>query len=74
MSRFKRYLFNLLIALDQFINTVFGGDPDETISSRLGKHHANSVIGKMVNAMFFWQKDHIQESIESDEGGNAIDR
>lgn len=74
MSIFKRYLFNLLIAVDQLVNTVFGGDPDETISSRLGKYHPKSVLGKTVNTLFFWQKDHIQESIESDEGGNAIDK
>jgi hypothetical protein len=33
----KRYLWNLLISLDQFANTVLGGSPDETISSRTGK-------------------------------------
>jgi hypothetical protein len=70
----KRYLLNLLIALDQFANTVFLGDPDETISSRLGKYHPNSVLGKTVNTLFFWQKNHIAESIEADEGGNAIDK
>ena len=35
---FGRYVFNNLIALDQTWNTRFGGDPDETISSRLGKN------------------------------------
>lgn len=28
------YLFNLLVALDQFINTLIGGMPDETLSAR----------------------------------------
>lgn len=32
----KRYMVNLLIALDQFGNALFAGDPDETISSRAG--------------------------------------
>jgi hypothetical protein len=31
------YLMRLLVSLDQHINTIFGGYPDETISSRLGK-------------------------------------
>lgn len=74
MSKFKKYVLNVLIAVDQFANALAGGDPDETISSRLGKHHKNSVFGKFVNLLFFWQKNHIAESIEADEGGNAIDK
>lgn len=33
----KKYLLNFLISLDQLGNTILGGDPDETISSRLGR-------------------------------------
>ncbi len=33
----RLYLFRMLIALDQFLNTVTFGGPDETISSRVGK-------------------------------------
>ena len=32
-----KYFLNILISLDQMGNTLLGGDPDETISSRLGK-------------------------------------
>jgi hypothetical protein len=32
-----RYLLNILISLDQFGNSLLLGDPDETISSRLGR-------------------------------------
>jgi hypothetical protein len=32
------YFIRILIAIDQLANTIAGGDPDETISSRLGKH------------------------------------
>ncbi len=32
-----RYVLNLLLALDRGVNTIFGGDPKETISSRSGK-------------------------------------
>jgi len=32
-----KYLLNILISIDQLGNTFAGGDPDETISSRLGK-------------------------------------
>lgn len=34
----KKYLYNILIGIDQLANAILGGDPDETISSRLGKH------------------------------------
>ena len=33
----KRWIWNVLIAVDQLGNAASGGDPDETISSRLGK-------------------------------------
>lgn len=33
----RRYFLNLLIAIDQLFNAITFGDPDETISSRLGK-------------------------------------
>ena len=35
--RIQTYLFNLFIGLDQLLNVVAGGDPDETVSSRLGR-------------------------------------
>ena len=31
----KQWFLNLLIAIDQLINVVLNGDPDETLSSRL---------------------------------------
>ena len=33
----KRWLLNILLAFDLFLNAVFLGDPRETISSRIGK-------------------------------------
>jgi len=32
-----RYIMNILISLDQLTNSILLGDPDETISSRLGR-------------------------------------
>lgn len=59
-----KYILNLLVAFDQFVNTVFFGSPDETISSRLGRAHPNSVLAKTVNALFFWERKHCQKHIE----------
>ena len=73
----SRYSWNLLIAIDQLINTVFGGDPDETISSRMGKwaragkhkkgdRKITYAIANFVVELF--EKDHFAKSIEEDEG------
>lgn len=48
MDKVKRYGINKAIALDQWGNTELLGDPDETISSRLGRS-----IGK---ERYFWIK------------------
>lgn len=37
MNKFKRYVINILLGIDQLGNTLIGGSPDETISSRLGR-------------------------------------
>jgi len=69
----KRYFFNLLIALDQLANTLTGGDPDETISSRTGKYVVRGrgwfpcQLCKLLD-FAFRQKDHCKNSIEFDRG------
>lgn len=64
-----RYLWNLLIAFDQFGNTILAGDPDETISSRCAK-----VISTCYTCKLFCyladkiDPNHCAKSIEHDEG------
>ena len=59
-----RYLINMLLAFDQFMNTVFLGHPDETISSRLGRTIGNerycwvSLFRQMVDILFFFDYAH----------------
>lgn len=63
-SNIKAYLKNIAIAADQTINAVFGGYPDETLSSRLYRKDVEAnkshwtAIRKAVDALFFWQKSH----------------
>jgi hypothetical protein len=33
----RQYALNMLMAVDQFLSTVLGGHPDDTISQRLGR-------------------------------------
>lgn len=77
MSALGRYLFNILVAIDQFVNTILGGDPDETISSRLGKIMAKRKHRCVVCRWVCWFLDkidpnHCANSIEEDEGKNAV--
>lgn len=77
----KAYFWNILIAIDQLVNTLCGGDPDETISSRLGKwvisgenkHGLRKVIFQIVNFIVeLFEKDHFKKSIETDEGSRKV--
>jgi hypothetical protein len=67
-----KWLLNILISIDQLVNTIFGGSPDETISSRLGRNYPNSVLAKFVDLLFFWQsrdkaiKRHVINAIENE--------
>lgn len=69
----KRYIWNLLIALDQFGNALFAGDPDETISSRAGKAMREGKVWGCVlcSALNWFERDHCAKSIEADEGADA---
>ena len=75
----KRYIWNVLIAIDQFFNVIFGGDPDETISSRLGKwldYPKTTLRYKIANIICFLlrklDEKHCRRSIEKDEGEDAV--
>lgn len=69
------YIVRLLIALDQLGNAVLLGNPDETISSRVGRH---AVAGKrwalacewIIDRLFFaltGEWNHCRANIEWDE-------
>lgn len=66
----KRYVWNVLISLDQLLNTVLGGDPDETLSSRMGKRaRKGDKLGRYFCAVLdVFDKNHCEKSIERDEG------
>ena len=76
-------MLNVLIGVDQLFNAVFLGDPDETISSRIGKIKVR-FGGKIPRRKFLtrvidWGLEkidpgHSVDSIEPDEGSDAIHR
>ena len=73
----KKYIKNILISIDQLVNTLFGGDPDMTISARLGRNYRGTWMERFVDWMFSWQNrpdGHCENADwwESDEGKDAV--
>lgn len=61
--------FQVLVAVDQLINTFFGGMADETMSSRAHRlkiERGRKWASLIINGLFFWQKDHCKEAYESE--------
>ncbi len=67
------YLLNVIIGLDQLGNTLTGGNPDETISSRVGRAARQGkrravFIEAVINLIFalppLSQRHHCEISIE----------
>lgn len=60
----------VLIALDQFANTLFGGYADETLSSRAYRHAEIKTDRRwpmvIINALFFWQDEHCKHAYEAE--------
>lgn len=84
----KKYLWNIVVLIDQALNTVFGpllnvlfgvkehrfGDPDETLSSVLGKNvQDGECVGcKFICRVLNWlDPNHCAENIETDRGDRA---
>lgn len=40
----RPYWFRVFIGLDQFFNALFDGDPDETVSSRIGRRYISGSL------------------------------
>ena len=51
----KRYFLNILIAIDQLVNAVFFGYPDETLSARCWREQR--WCRHLIDVLFFWQYD-----------------
>ena len=60
--KLKQYIINILVAFDQFINVLFLGQPNETISSRAWRCKDVSsfwkVMRKFIDLLFFFQQQH----------------
>lgn len=77
----KKYFINILLGFDQFANTILAGDPDETISGRLGrikvKHGGTIPWYRPFSKITDWglnkiDPGHSIDAIEPDEGFNGV--
>lgn len=64
------YAYRVLVGCDQLANAIFGGYPDETLSSRayrkarLAKSPLKRwiVLYHLINTLFFWMRDHCEHA------------
>lgn len=71
----KNYFLNLLIALDENLNTIAGGYPDETISLRAALAKDRGALWGCVlcRVLDWFQKDHCA-IVEADRRQSDIER
>lgn len=67
----KAYLLALLIAIDQLVNALLCGQPDETLSSRAHRmrvkgHRYWGWTARAIDTVFFWDRDHCRKAYESE--------
>lgn len=69
-----KYLMNWLIWLDCGGNTLLGGDPRETISSRLGKaaRRGNRLAYIVCRCLHLLDARHCQDAIDPHAGDRAL--
>ena len=71
MSRAKR----ILIALDQLVNALCNGWPDETLSSRAWRWEQNGKRNwprRFIDGLFSFDPNHCRESYESERLGRQL--
>lgn len=69
MPHLKEILFQTAVALDQPLSAVTGGWADETFSARWCRRRVNPKWNravKILNALFFWQRNHCETAYESE--------
>ena len=74
----KQYLLNIAIALDQVLNALRGGSPDETLSAAAWRTEQSGKLGgrifrPLIDLMFMpFECDHCRKSFESERNGRHL--
>jgi len=81
MKLLGRYCINVLLSLDQLLNSLLFGDPDETVSSRIGRIKVKwggqvpffrpvaRLVDKILDRI---DPGHSIDAIEDDEGEDGL--
>ena len=70
MNSLLQYLYNLLSVADRVVNTVLGGDPRQTLSSRMGRDIALGrcrACGWICTGLNLIQRDHCASAWASEQ-------
>lgn len=70
-----KYVKALFIAVDQLVNAICAGWPDETLSSRCWRWEQNGVRSwprRFIDRLFFWEQDHCYQSYISEREGRQL--
>lgn len=65
----KHYINSLLMALSRVLNTLLGGSPSMTLSSRAGLNYRQGKwirTRNIINSLFWRQDDHCELAIKLD--------
>lgn len=74
----KQYLLNAAIAVDQALNALRGGSPDETLSAAAWRTEQKGrwlgrVFRPLIDLVFaLFEKDHCRKSFESERNGRHL--
>ena len=69
------YWKKVLVALDQLVNALLAGWPDETMSSRVWRWEQDGVRAwprRLIDRLFFWDPGHCRESYRSEREGRQL--
>lgn len=67
----KQYIFNLLIGMDQALNVILAGEPDETLSARAYRADMdNKIFGRLfrplIDLLFWFEPCHCLSAYKSE--------
>ena len=65
----RKYIYNVLVGFDMFMNTIFGGLPDETISAHAGRMEKRDSYWAIALSAILdrLQPHHVEDAIVGDE-------
>jgi hypothetical protein len=70
MKPIDDYIHDVAVGLDQFVNTIFAGYPDETISARSYRLRNESLTWRVANEaidlLFAIDRNHSQEAYQAE--------